>query len=94
MDRACWIRLVAAATALGYPNSAWGAGSVGPLITVAGTIALATLCLVGGFVWALVGLVLGWQWGTDDTKAHKGRCEEHARQKMNEADDPWGPRPR
>ncbi len=94
MDRLSWLQLVAAAIALGCPNSAWGADSVGPLVIVAGTLALVTVCLVGAFVCVFVGLALGWQWGTDDAKTRKGVSPGHARQETSEADDPRRSRPR
>jgi hypothetical protein len=94
MDGVGWTLATALMAAVGYSHAAWGADSAGPLVIVAGTIAIGTLCLVAGLTWAFVACALGRRWGHNRTTTGAGGIQDQGPDPSNEPDDPWGPRPR
>jgi hypothetical protein len=93
MDRLGLTLVMAVIAGVGFSHSAWGGNGIGPVAVVAGTLAIGTLCLVGGLVWAFVAWVFGWRLRDAITR---GKVKEARResQPTNQSDDPWGPRPR
>lgn len=95
MGRLAWMLVMAGTAALGYSHRAWGAGPEWqPVVVVAGVIALVTLGLVGGLVWAFVAWVFGPPWRNTSTKTKIARIPDRTGKPTDKLDDTRGLRPR